>query len=251
MTDSVSMRERTQICRGFTDNQWKGLRKRLIRQDGQINNGDDAWNCAVEVFERRIRERFLSSVEALEKADSRLDIALQPGASPDCSTLPTNDAGQIVVPGFAIMALCCLLIETLQSFREAPQQPGQVVGACSYPSGPCIRLPSSTTDLFKRFLRLPAFNHEFDDDRIATRFVRGIRDGILHEAETRRWVIWRNEPQGQIVEPRDDGYALNRTEFYKALKIEFENYLRELRQRQNEDRLKRFLKKMDDIIKEV
>jgi NADH:ubiquinone oxidoreductase subunit len=100
-------------------------------------------------------------------------------------------------------------------------------------------------------LRLPAFCGAFKEDKIANKFVDGIRNGILHEAETRRWVIWRNEPKGRIVEPRDDGYALNRTEFYKALKIEFEGYLNDLRHPQNGDRRKRFVKKMDDIIKEV
>lgn len=229
------MTEPTQICRGFTDEQWRELRERLIR-DGKIQDDEAAWSCAVDVFERRIRERFLSCVEALEKADSGpesdIDTDDLRAAPPDCSTLPNDHGRKIVVPGFAIMALCCLLIETLQSFRET-------------------RSGQSSTDVFEKFLRLPAFRAEFNNNSIASRFVRGIRDGILHEAETRRWVIWRNEPKDRIVEPRGDGYALNRTEFYKALKTEFEDYLKELREQRNEDRRKRFVEKMDDIVKEV
>lgn len=241
------MKEPTHICRGFTDEQWKELRKRLAGRDGQISNDEAAWGCAVEVFERRIRERFLSCIDTLEKYGAPRDPVLK-GAPADCSTLPKDEK---IVPGFAIMALCCLLIETLQSFREASEAPGQVVGQCSYPRGPCIRPPSSTTDLFKKFLRLPAFGAEFRDDKTATHFVRGIRDAILHEAETRRWVIRREEPAGRILERRGRGYALNRTEFYKALKTEFERHIQELRDPQNQQLRKRFLKKMNDIVKEI
>ncbi|MFQ5829494.1 MAG: hypothetical protein ACE5JD_10115 [Candidatus Methylomirabilia bacterium] len=244
------MKEPTQICRGFTDEQWKRLRKRLGGRDGQIYNDETAWGCAVDVFERRMRERFLSCIEALEKADSQLEKEVAPGAPAECSTLPKDNGKRIVVPGFAVVALCCLLIETLQSFREAPEQPAQVVGPCSYPRGRCIRLPSSTRDLFIKFLQLPAFHGEFDDRKIAKRFVQGIRNGILHEAETRRWLIWRGEPQGRIVEPLGNRYALNRTGFYRALKTEFEKYLQELRDPAKQQQRERFVKKMDDVVRE-
>ena len=220
------MKEPTQICRGFTDEQWKGLRERLIVND------EAAWTCAVDVFARRIKERFLSCIEALERADAGSDIDVPRRAPPDCSTLPDDKGVQMVVPGFAIMALCCLLIETLQSFREA-------------------RKGQSSSEVFRKFLRLPAFRGEFGDYNIAKSFVRGIRDGILHEAETRRWVIWRYEPEDRIIEPQNRGYALNRTAFFKALEIEFENYLQQLRDPENDNLRKRFLKKMNDIVKEI
>jgi hypothetical protein len=241
------MREPIQICRGFTDEQWKALRKRLIEND------EEAWRCAVDVFERRIRERFLSCIEALAEADSRSDVEVPAEAPADCSTLPEDNAGRVVVPGFAIMALCCLLIETLQRFREAPERPAQVVGPCAYPAGPCIREGSfiSTTELFAGFLRLPSFKGEFEDDRVAKSFVRGVRNGILHDAETRRWVIWRDEPEGRIVRPLRDGYALNRSEFYKALNTELGKYLQELRNSASQERRNRFREKMDDVIKKV
>lgn len=244
------MIEPTQICRGFTDEQWKVLRQRLIGVGGDLLNDEAAWCCAVEVFERRVKERSLSCIEALEKADSQLDVEITPGAPADCSTLPDDDGRPAIVPGFAIMALCCLLIETLQSFREVPEEPLAVAEPCSYPNGRCIRPSSSatTTELFKKFLRLPSFQGAFDD-KIAKSFIRGIRNGILHEAETRKWVIWRSEPANRILEPRTGGYAVNRTEFYKALKSEFEKYLHELRRPANKDLRERFVKKMNDIVK--
>jgi len=238
------MTEVTQMCRGFTNEQWRGLRGRLGVDDGA------AWTCAVEVFERRIRERFLSSIEALADADSRLDVDTLPGAPPDCSTLPQDGRERVVVPGFAIMALCCLLIETLQSFREAPGEPAEAHGPCTYPTGACIRPVTSTTEQFKKFLRLPAFGGAFDDDRIARDFVRGVRNGILHEAETLGWVIWRDEPEGRILQPQGDGYVLNRSEFHRALKAEFQKYLQELRRLPDGPMRDRFVKKMNDVERE-
>jgi hypothetical protein len=245
------MNEPTQICRGFTDEQWKVLRQRLIGANGNIIDDEDAWCCAVEVFARRISERFLSCIEALEKADSRLDIdEVPPGAPADCSTLPVDSGLLVIVPGFAIMALCCLLIETLQSFRQATESLPSTKGPCSYPAGQCIYPRPTTLEHFQKFLRLPAFHGAFDNDTIAKSFCNGIRNGIFHEAETREWVIWRNDPENLILESRGDGYALNRTEFYLALKSEFQNYLEELRSPANLELRQRFLKKMNDVVKE-
>jgi hypothetical protein len=238
-----------QICRGFTDAQWKELRKHLQQNATAGPDKDAAWRCAVEVFERRIRERFLSCIEALQRDDTKSDITVNDGAPADCSTVPKDNGKEVVVPGFAIMALCCLLIETLQSFRESRQSLSQATGPCNYPKGECIRPQASTTDAFKNFLQLPAFKSEFND-KVAKKFVRGVRNGILHEAETRRWVIWREEPKGRIIEPEAQGYAVNRTAFYEAVKTEFHNYLREVQDARNIPLRKRFVKKMDDIAKE-
>ena len=71
-----------QIYRGFTDKQWERLRSGLEAGDGA------AWSCAVDMFERRVRERLVSCIDALEQADSRLDVDVSAGASPDRSTLP-------------------------------------------------------------------------------------------------------------------------------------------------------------------
>jgi hypothetical protein len=221
------MRGPVEICRGFTDDQWRALRNRL--------DGDDepAWNCAVEVFSRRIRERFLSCVESLEDSDSHHRVPISSGAAPDCSTLPADVGGRIVVPGFAIMALCCLLVETLQSFREGQGS-------------------QKTKKIFKEFLKRPAFGREFVDDSVASSFAEGVRNGILHEAETRRWVIRRNEPAGRIVRELGHGrYLLNRVEFCRAVKAEFEGYAAELREPAKKDLRKKFLKQMDDVVRQV
>lgn len=196
------------LCSGFSSAEWKNLLER-------IGQDDSAWEEAIGVFERRMKERFFSCIDALVGADTRPDLKSQPSSSePHC------------IPGFSIMALCCLLVETLQGFRTG--------------SSP------NTREMFVKFLRRPAFGAAFDEDKIADCFVTGIRHGIMHEAETRKWVIWREEPS-KIVEPHEDGYALNRTLFYRAVKQEFESYLGELRAPCNFELREKFKTKISGI----
>jgi hypothetical protein len=115
-----------------------------------------------------------------------------------------------------------------------------------------MRVPQTTTaDAFKAFLRRPAFEGAFADEQIATSFVNGVRNGILHEAETRNWVIWRSEPENLIVAQEGEGYALNRSTFYHALKDDFAEYLAELQNPKSVEIRSRFRKKMNDMAKEA
>jgi hypothetical protein len=239
----------TQICRGFTDEQWRALKCRLIR-NGAVQNDDAAWDCAIKVFEKRITERFLSCIDALERADSRADIEVPSDAPADCSTLPLDLSRSVVVPGFAIMALCCLLVETLASFREPSVSRRQQTGPCPYPDGECIRPQPTGGKLIRNFLQRPSFKDAFADDKVAKSFVRGIRDGILHEAETRRWRIWREEPKDKIVEREATRFSVNRTAFYQALRQEFQLYVAGLRDSANLELRKCFVEKMGRIVKE-
>ncbi|HEV2176533.1 MAG TPA: hypothetical protein VGW33_04930 [Terriglobia bacterium] len=242
--------EPVQICRGFTDNQWEGLRKRLIDNTGTVRRDDAAWECAIKVFERRIKERFISCIDVLEEADPKSDVVSEPNGPSDCSTLPPGSNEKVRVPGFAIMALCCLLIETLQSFREESQGSAKPTGSCTYPKGVCIYpRPESGRELFRKFLGLPPFGGAFDDKKLAGKFVDGIRNGILHEAETRGWLIWRDEPCAKIVGEDGGRLVLNRSLFCDALKKAFGEYLDQLRDKENIELRKRFIKKMDDIAK--
>jgi hypothetical protein len=52
---------------------------------------------------------------------------------------------------------------------------------------------------------------------------------------------------GYLVAEEQDGFALNRTLFYNAIKSEFESYLQELREQSNGELRQRFKKKMNDI----
>lgn len=218
------------ICFGFSSIDWENL-------VGRLDGDETAWEKAIGVFETRMKERFFSCIDALVEADAKPDM------------MPSNSQSEArCIPGFSIMALCCLLVESLQAFqgRTPTTRPA---GQCTYPDGSCIKPSPDTTGHFIEFLRRPSFGGVFDEDKIAMSFVRGIRNGILHEAETRKWVIWREEP-AHIVEQEQDGYALNRTLFYEAVKKEFDEYLSSLRDPVNGKLRGRFKKKMNDICKE-
>ncbi len=201
------------LCLGFSKSDWERLTERLDR------NEESDWQRAIGVFERRMKERFFSSIDALFAADTRPE-------------QQSSDPTQVdhCVPGFSIMALCCLLIETLQKFR----QPGP---------------RTHTRDRFLQFLRRPAFDGAFDDNNVAKLFYKGIRNAILHEAETERWVIWRDTPAGQIVARKANGFVLNRTLFYRALEQEFTSYLHELRDPRSKELRRRFRRQMNNIVK--
>lgn len=217
------------LCFGFSTEDWVALSPKL-------DSGDEtAWAEAIDVFRRRIMERYFSCIDALEAADTKPDISRVDGA-------------KLCIPGFAIVALCCLLIETSQSFRTAYQAPDISTGQCTFPEGDCIKPGSGTNQQFLDFLSRPAFRGAFQGDT-GKKFNSGVRNGILHEAETRRWVIWREEPAGKIVDKESSGYALNRTHFYRAIKQEFESYLQELCDPRNEGLRERFKKKMNDLRK--
>jgi len=196
------------LCFGFSTDKWRELAERL----GQ---DESFWAEAIGVFERRMKERFFSCIEALEQADI--------GQHPTESSVPC------CVPGFAIVALCCLVIETLQGFREGASR--------------------KTEKQFVEFLKRPAFAGAFADDKVAECFVKGVRNGIFHEAETRKWLIRRGKPGAAIVSKDDDGYILKRVPLSEAVKQEFESYLRELCKPLNTELREMFKKQMNEICK--
>jgi hypothetical protein len=230
------------ICSKFKTQDWPKLRAQLV------SRREDAWGKAVSIFECRMNERFFACIEQL----------LQGGGV----------EGQRIVPGFAVMALCCILIETLQAFYEGhiitpPALPDQ---SCTYPAAACIKIPQPlespekcafpehpcvrtppTARSFVNFLRDSPHFKDFNG-RARSSFSIQIRNGLLHDAETRGgWLIRKSDPRQKILDRRGDQYILNRTKFFKALKAEFCDYLARLRQPTNPELRSNFLKKMDDI----
>ena len=78
-----------ELCRGFTTHQWRKLRPLLDGQD------PEAWECAIEVFRRRLSERYLSSIEALIAADARVDSTYR-SQNGDCHNLPQDETEPLI-----------------------------------------------------------------------------------------------------------------------------------------------------------
>jgi hypothetical protein len=112
---------------------------------------DDAasldWNRAIEIFAARIQSRYLEPVDLLIKADE--------------SRSPVERRY-----GFSIMAIDCLLIETLQSFRDG-----------------LTDTKNKSEEMFKKYLtERKGFREHFDGKQAKT-FFYDFRCGILHQAE--------------------------------------------------------------------
>jgi hypothetical protein len=193
MTGSADAEVR--ISRNYRVRDWTAL---------SFDHPDD-WDTAIAIFEDRIQSRYLDIVSL---------IAIKEGA------------------GFAILALDCLLIETLQQFREGK--------ACT-PGG-------QSASYFVRFLTETAFGQYFTEDT-ARLFYKSFRCGILHQAETltgSRIVAGR---RFGLVTPTPDGTGLiiNRTLFHNLMTQVFSGHLAELRNPANEALRANFRKKMNHI----
>ena len=179
----------------YSVSDWKGL-------DFSKEQG---WQRAADIFEDRIKGRFL---EIIERIDG------------------------LVHAGFVVLALDCLLIETLQQFREGePETP-----------------PRMNEEYFIRFLTGTRFARFFDEPK-AKKFYDHIRCGVLHQSEVKGdslVVISSAEPVVRWTES-GDGLIVNRRLFHQELVRCFQDYVVELRDPANADVRARFKWKMDHI----
>lgn len=169
------------------------------------------WNRAIEIFSKRIQERYI------EPADKLVDLEKH---------LPAKEKKY----GFVVLAIDCMLIETLQSFYEGkPDTKGQ------------------SPRMFVNFLtQREAFCSYFPEDEVlAHRFYDEYRCGILHQSETkfgaRVWAV------GELLMEFEGDLIINRVAFHDAMKKEFETYLEILKDSSNSLERLNFITKMDFI----
>lgn len=168
------------------------------------------WAEAVIILRNRIEERYLRPIQLLLDDDE-----------PKPSTARRH--------GFAIVAIDCFLIETIQSFIEGE-----------------VDSHRKSAKLFRSFLRTRAtFAAHFTSDTMADSFCDDFRNGILHQTEIKRdskvWSV------GPLVTVGANGLTINRTEFHKALVSEFNAYLVDLGNPVNATLRDNFRKKMKFI----
>lgn len=130
--------------------------------------------------------------------------------------------------GFLKMAISCLMIETLESFRQGKKDTkGKGVGQKMF------------RDFFKTENRLfPGFMD------IAPDFYSSIRCGILHQAETTN--AWRILRKDDLLDKKNK--TINTTKFVKALDKSLENYIDSLKANDfNSTIWKKAILKIEDI----
>lgn len=185
--------ESMKISPRYTVEDWKAL----------TFSTEEEWQKAIDIFEDRIRGRFLEPISRME---------------------------EYVYAGFAILALDCLLIETLQQFREGkPQTPR-----------------GKSQEYFVRFLTETSFSEWFTKEK-AKMFYEQIRCGILHQAEVggnSRVLIRESISLANLTED-SRGLVINRKLFHQQLLKEFETYTSKLRDSSGQELRAKFKRKMD------
>lgn len=189
------------VAPGATSEEWRQLYLDSHRSPD--------WERAIGIFRDRIYSRFLKPVDILIEQQS---------------DLPPNKRSF----GFTILAIDCLIIETLQAFRWGHLN---------------TERNSNSFRLITRFLiHNPHFNWDYETAR---RFYNDFRCGILHEAETKEDSLVRSE--GALVIVEDSGLIVNRTAFHDRVSRAFHDYVNELGNSANRDLRKNFKKKMNYI----
>jgi len=192
----------TEFASNFTFARYHELREDLIADE---RRAAAAWEELIGAVERRMNERFLTPINQLARFD-------------DEDILPYR-------PGFAILALDCLVIDTIQSLREGRAKTVAVSPAYS----------------FKTFLKSDRFSEFKPKDR--GDFFGYVRNAILHNGETRNgWKI-RIDTES-MIESVSGTKTINRRLFHSAVEAEFRDLLDLVRSGDAETR-KSFLRRLD------
>jgi hypothetical protein len=133
--------------------------------------------------------------------------------------------------GFAIMALCSLLIETLQCYRELPTtNGGEYAGLAAFNPPPQYDIPQlekkNGRKAFEDFFSIVSHQTLFSDVDGAT-FYGAIRNGLLHQAQTKQG--WRIRT-GQTLLWNAKDKIVDRNKFADALTCAFRQYINDLNQ---------------------
>lgn len=189
------------IAPGVEDVDWKQL---------NLGTADSAdWGRAITILEARLGGRFIEVVDFLIQEDDKRN--------------PKDRRF-----GFTILSIDCLLVETLEAFRQGLTDTRR-----------------KSQQLCTSFLTQRAAFKQFFSKDLATRFYEEFRCGIAHNAQVfgtgRIWSI------GPLLTVDNGRITVNRTAFHEALKQEFANYLQELRNPANSQLRKKFRTKMDFV----
>lgn len=191
-----------QIAPGIDTATWQRLK---------LDNPNSAdWAVAVNTLAARIHERYVAPVDFLIASE-----AIKP---------PFERRF-----GFTVLAIDCLLVETLGAFIEGLED-----------------TEGRSKKTFCTFLRTRwQFAGEFTTDDLAQKFYQQFRCGILHQAESggesKVWSV------GPLLHVKGTAITVNRNKFHDCLKEEFRSYLTELRDPRNLVLRENFRRKMDFI----
>lgn len=177
-----------EIAPGYRISHWQKL--------GNTDQSSTAdWEKAITILNRRIWNRFIAPVNAL---------------------IEIEHSGPRKVFGFATLAIDCLLIETVQGFRDGTtDHTGQ------------------SKMLFVKFLRNwrvfgRCIPEHMDAGSLAKRFYTDCRCALHHSGATGS--AFRVRVTGPMLRFERDQVEINRLTFHDELRSEFDQYLKLLRE---------------------
>lgn len=178
-------------------------------QEALANND---WKRMVEIFEDRIEGRFLKPIRLI--ANDR-------------------DIGEF--SGFSILALDCLIIETLNQFYSGLDE-----------------TEGAHKKAFWHFFKNSEFFKDHFSRKKAFTFYSHYRCGILHQAQTKKKSVVRIDQSTMIQSVENDiskGLIVDRSIFHKALEEEISSYMGKLKKggKENSELRSNFVKKMKII----
>jgi hypothetical protein len=203
--------------RNWTDDHWKAL----------TFSSEHDWDTAIEIFEDRIKYRYLDAIDGLQKDDNEHYWQHRQRRF-----------------GFAMMALDCLLIETLAQFYDGLKDSDEAQKG----------LGLNNADFYVRFLTEKSFIlKSLFDTSTALAFYQTIRCGILHQAETKKDSIIRffddkDHSDTPFTLSNDaESLRIHWINFHRMVKNEFETYCAHLRIHDVIGLRDKFRQKMDFI----
>ena len=171
-----------------------------VRDYEQLNlNEKEDWEKAIEIFKMRMKTRFINPIKEIENKK---------------------------YAGFAIMAICCLLIETLKQFYEGNEE------------------SSISKEAFKGFLAEDSLFATYFDHEEAKVFYEKIRCGILHQAKIKDSCLIRNNNTLMESIEGSDGLIIDARKFSNKLIEEFEAYIEKLKEKEDRELIYNFKRKM-------
>lgn len=182
----------------------------------QKAHADSDWDSMVEIFRDRIESRFLKPIRLIAEH---------------------HDIGEF--SGFSILALDCLIIETLNQFYSGLDE---TAGAHN--------------KAFWNFFKSSEFFKNHFSRKKAFTFYSHYRCGILHQAQTKRKSVVRIDQKTMIqsVEGNiSEGLIVDRSKFHEAVENEISSYMERLKRggEENAELRSNFVKKMNIICSEL
>ncbi|GLI09665.1 hypothetical protein YDYSG_56970 [Paenibacillus tyrfis] len=182
----------------------------------RLDSNDETWRQAIDILKDRIENRFLLIIQdQLDKLRANFGI---------------------IDYSFSVMALNCLLIETMRQFKK---------GIDTTESNYRGANQAAFVEFFKQSY---FFRDHFSQDTAKT-FYKHIRCGILHQAQTQSNSQLTIDQDSMVERIENNCIRVDVEKFTYALFEDYEDYVSILNQRDKDTVYRRnFIKKMNHIV---